>query len=56
MHSLDKTYAVYNGAFTISDFTTAQSVFTSMGLDGSNGQILKTGQSLYAADINRNKN
>jgi hypothetical protein len=26
-----------------------------MGLDGSNGQILKTGQSLYAADINRNK-
>jgi hypothetical protein len=26
-----------------------------MGLDGSNGQILKTGQSLYAADVNRNK-
>jgi hypothetical protein len=25
-----------------------------MGLDGTNGQILKTGQSLYAADINRN--
>jgi hypothetical protein len=56
MHSIDKTYAVYNGAITISDFTTAQSEFTSMGLDGSNGQILKTGQSLYAADINRNKN
>ena len=55
MHSIDKTYAVYNGAITISDFTTAQSEFTSMGLDGSNGQILKTGQSLYAADINRNK-
>lgn len=55
MHSTDKTYAVYNGAITISDFTTAQSEFTSMGLDGSNGQILKTGQSLYAADINRNK-
>jgi len=55
MHSLDKTYAIYNGAITISDFTTAQSEFTSMGLDGSNGQILKTGQSLYAADINRNK-
>jgi hypothetical protein len=55
MHSIDKTYAIYNGAITISDFTTAQSEFTSMGLDGSNGQILKTGQSLYAADINRNK-
>ena len=26
-----------------------------MGLDGSNGQSIKTGQSLYAADINRNK-
>jgi hypothetical protein len=55
MHSLDKTYTIYNNALTISDFTTAQSEFTSMGLDGSNGQILKTGQSLYAADINRNK-
>jgi hypothetical protein len=56
MHSIDKTYAVYNGAITISDFTTAQGEFTSMGLDGTNGQILKTGQSLYAADINRNRN
>ena len=55
MHNIDKTNAIYNGAITISDFTTAQSEFTSMGLDGSNGQILKTGQSLYAADINRNK-
>ena len=55
MHSIDKTYAVYNGAITISDFTTAQGEFTSMGLDGGNGQILKTGQSLYAADINRNR-
>jgi hypothetical protein len=55
MHNLDKTYALYNSAITISDFTTAQSEFTSMGLDGSNGQILKTGQSLYAADINRNR-
>jgi hypothetical protein len=55
MHSMDKTNAIYNGAITISDFTTAQGEFTSMGLDGSNGQILKTGQSLYSADINRNK-
>ena len=55
MHDLDKTNAVYNSAITLSDFTTAQGEFTSMGLDGSNGQILKTGQSLYAADINRNK-
>ena len=55
MHEMDKMYPIYNGAITLSDFTTAQSEFTSMGLDGSNGQILKTGQSLYAADINRNK-
>lgn len=55
MHNIDKTNAIYNGAITISDFTTAQGEFTSMGLNGSNGQILKTGQSLYAADINRNK-
>jgi hypothetical protein len=55
MHSIDKTNVIYNGAITVSDFTTAQGEFTSMGLDGSNGQILKTGQSLYASDINRNK-
>jgi hypothetical protein len=55
MHEMDKMYLTYNGAITISDFTTAQSEFTTMGLNGSNGQILKTGQSLYAADINRNK-
>jgi hypothetical protein len=55
MHNMDKANTIYNGAITISDFTTAQSEFTSMGLDGSNGQILKTGQSLYAADINRNR-
>ena len=55
IHSTDKTNAVYNGAITVSDFTTAQGEFTSMGLDGSNGSILKTGQSLYASDINRNR-
>jgi hypothetical protein len=55
MHEIEKTYTIYNNAITISDFTTAQSEFTSMGLDGSRGQTLKTGQSLYAADINKNK-
>lgn len=55
MHGMDNINAIYNGAITISDFTTAQGEFTSMGLDGTNGQILKTGQSLYASDINRNK-
>lgn len=54
MHEMDKIYTIYNGAITISDFSTAQGEFTSMGLDGSNGQVLKTGQSLFAADINRN--
>jgi hypothetical protein len=55
MHDMDKLYNIYGNAITISDFTTAQGEFTSMGLDGSNGQSIKTGQSLYAADINRNK-
>jgi hypothetical protein len=55
MHNMDQLYAIYNNAITISDFTTAQGEFTSMGLDGSNGQSIKTGQSLYAADINKNK-
>jgi hypothetical protein len=55
MYELDKLYNIYNGSITVSDFTTAQGEFTSMGLDGGNGQLLKTGQSLYAADINRNK-
>jgi len=54
MHDMDKLYNIYNSAITISDFTTAQNEFTSMGLDGSNGQNLKTGQSLLAADINDN--
>ena len=55
MHDMDKLYTIYGNAITISDFTTAQGEFTSMGLDGANGQSIKTGQSLYAADINRNK-
>jgi hypothetical protein len=56
MHEMDKTYAIYNGAITISDFSTAQAEFTSMGLiPGGKGANLNTGQALYAADINRNK-
>ena len=56
MQNMDQLYAVYNNAITISDFTSAQGEFTTMGLDGSNGQVLNTGQSSYAADINRNRN
>ncbi len=56
MHEMDKIYAIYNGAITISDFTTAQSEFTSMGLtSGGKGINVNTGQSMYAADINRNR-
>ena len=55
MHELDKLYPIYNNAITISDFTTSQAEFTSMGLDGSKGVTLNTGQSLYAADINKNR-
>ena len=55
MHEMDKTYAIYNGAITISDFSTAQAEFTSMGLTATKGVNLNTGQALYAADINKNK-
>ena len=55
MHEMGKTYDIYNSAITISDFSTAQAEFTSMGLVASKGANLNTGQSLYAADINRNK-
>jgi hypothetical protein len=56
MHEMDKIYNIYNGAITISDFSTAQAEFTSMGLTpGGKGANLNTGQALFAADINRNK-
>lgn len=55
MHQIEKTYAIYNNAITISDFSTAQAEFTSMGLPATKGTSLNTGQSLYAADINKNK-
>jgi hypothetical protein len=55
MHEMDKIYNIYNSAITISDFSTAQAEFTSMGLTATKGVNLNTGQSLYTADINRNK-
>ena len=55
MHEMDKIYTIYNGAITISDFSTAQAEFTSMGLTATKGVNLNTGQALYAADINKNK-
>lgn len=55
MHETDRLYALYNSAITISDFTTAQSEFTGMGPGATTGGILQTGQSMYAADINRNR-
>lgn len=55
MHNMDKIYDIYNSAITISDFTTAQAEFTSMGLTPTKGINLNTGQALYAADINKNK-
>ena len=55
MHETDKLNNIYNNAITISDFTSAQGEFVTMGLDGSKGQTINSGQSLYAADINRNK-
>ena len=55
MHETDKLNTIYNNTITISDFTSAQGEFVTMGLDGSKGQTINSGQSLYAADINRNK-
>ena len=55
MHDMDKIYTIYNSAITISDFSTAQAEFTSMGLTATKGVNLNTGQALYAADINRNR-
>jgi len=55
MHEMDKLNTIYNNAITISDFTSSQGEFSTMGLDGSKGQTINTGQSLYTADINRNK-
>jgi hypothetical protein len=55
MHDMDKIYTIYNSAITISDFSTAQAEFTSMGLTATKGVNLNTGQALFAADINRNK-
>ena len=55
MHETDKLNTIYNNVITISDFTSAQGEFVTMGLDGSKGQTINSGQSLYAADINRNK-
>jgi hypothetical protein len=54
MHNMDKIFDIYNGAITISDFTTAQAEFTSMGLTPGKGVNINTGQALYAADINKN--
>jgi len=57
MHEMDKMHQMYGGAITVSDFTTAQAEFGSIGLDGTlSGNSIKTGQSYYAADINRNRN
>lgn len=55
MHETDKLNNIYNNSITISDFTSAQGEFVTMGLDGIKGQTINSGQSLYAADINRNK-
>jgi len=55
MHESDKLNTIYNGSITISDFTSAQGEFLTMGLLGTKGETINSGQSLYAADINRDK-
>ena len=57
MYEMDKMYDIYNSAITISDFTNIQKEFTQNGLtiNGDFGNILNTGQSYFAGDINRNQ-
>ena len=57
MYEMDKMYAIYNNAITISDFTNIQKEFTQngLGLNGDFGNVLNTGQSYFAGDINRNQ-
>ena len=56
MTRMDTFYATMNSAITISDFSAAQAEFTSANLDGTmSNQSIKTGQSSYAADINRDR-
>jgi hypothetical protein len=57
MYEMDKMYAIYNNAITISDFTNIQKEFTQngLGLNGEFGNVLNTGQSYFAGDINRNQ-
>lgn len=56
MYNMDKTYDIYNNGITISDFTTSQYEFVSIGLDGTlSSNSIKTGQSLLASDVNNNQ-
>lgn len=57
MYEMDKMYAIYNSAITISDFTNIQKEFTQngLGVSGDFGNVLNTGQSYFAGDINRNQ-
>lgn len=57
MYDMDKMYSIYNNAITISDFTNIQKEFTQngLGLNGEFGNVLNTGQSYFAGDINRNQ-
>lgn len=56
MARMDTFYSIMNSAITISDFTSAQAEFTSANLDGSmSNTTIKTGQSSYAADINKDR-
>ena len=57
MYEMDKMYSIYNNAITISDFTNIQKEFTQngLGVTGGVGNVLNTGQSYFAGDINRNQ-
>lgn len=57
MTRMDTLYAMYNNAITISDFTAAQAEFNSSNLltGGMSNNFIRTGQSAFAADINRDR-
>jgi hypothetical protein len=56
MVNMDNLNSIYNAAVTVSDFTTAQSEFTSQNLDGTFKNVnIRTGMGYLAADVNLNK-
>jgi hypothetical protein len=54
--NMDSMVELYNGAVTVSDYTTAQAEFVTQNLDGTfKNQSIVTGAGYYSADVNNNR-